>query len=63
MVEKVLYGLAKGDTQDWQKVVLIENATQEQIDRVIPLAKEKGYHSFSVKEITLDKPNFINTIN
>lgn len=53
MKETVLYGIPKGQTERYEEVLLLTNATAEKIDRVKELAAKDGFHSFRVATIDL----------
>ncbi len=59
----VLYGLPKGETERYQEVLLLTNATAELIERVKTLATRDGFHSFRVAVIDLSvKPDFTKAV-
>jgi hypothetical protein len=64
MREILLYGLAKEDTQDYMEQLLATNCKNEQdIQKVIKVASEHGFHSFRVAYYNGEKPNFIKALN
>lgn len=64
MKEILLYGLAKEDTESYMEQLLATNCKNEQdINKVITVAKQHGFHSFRVAYYNGEKPNFINTLN
>ncbi len=66
-VETVVYGLADGETERYMETLLFhahKRLTQEQVDKVIDYAKNRGWHSFRVSHIDLSEaPSFADTIN
>lgn len=56
MKETVLYGIPAGNTERYQEVLLLTNATPENIERVRVLAARDGFHSFRVAVIDLSTP-------
>lgn len=63
MIETVLYGLPKGSTERYEEVLLLTNATPQQIERVKVIATKDGFHSFRVVDIDLSwPPDFARTV-
>jgi hypothetical protein len=63
-METLIYGLEKNETQRYMETLLSTNTkTQDDIDRVIKVATEHGFHSFRIATYNGEAPNFINTIN
>lgn len=56
MKEKVLYGIPKGETERYQEVLLLTNATPERVKKAKSLAAKDGFHSFRVADIDLSTP-------
>ena len=54
--ETVLYGLPEHATEQYEEILLLSNATPEQIERVKVLATRDGFHSFRVARIDLSMP-------
>jgi hypothetical protein len=64
MQEILLYGLAKGETERYTEELLATNCKNEQdIEKVIAVAKQHGFHSFRVAYYNGEKPNFIQALN
>lgn len=64
MKEILIYGLAKDATQDWQEDLLSTNCkTEQDIQKVLKVAKEHGFHSFRITTYNGEAPNFIKAIN
>jgi hypothetical protein len=62
--EILLYGIAKGDKERYMEQLLATKCkNQADIDKVIDIAKEQGFHSFRVAFYDGSAPNFLNTIN
>lgn len=63
MIEKVLYGIPKGETESYTAVLLLSNATDAKIEQVKVLAAKDGFHSFRVASIDLSVvPDFRKTV-
>ena len=63
-METLIYGLAKNETQSYMETLLSTNTkTQADIDKIIKVATEHGFHSFRIAYYNGEAPNFINTIN
>ena len=63
-METLIYGLAKGETESYMETLLSTNTkTQADIDKIIKVATEHGFHSFRITTYNGEAPNFINTIN
>jgi hypothetical protein len=54
--ETILYGIPAGATERYAEVLLLTNATPEQIEKVKALAAKDGFHSFRVAEVDLSVP-------
>lgn len=64
MKEILIYGLAKDETMDYMEQLLSTNCqTQEQIDKVIAVASEHGFHSFRIAYYNGEKPDFTKVLN
>ena len=64
MQQILIYGLAKEATQDWQEDLLSTNCkTQEDIAKVLKVAKEHGFHSFRIATYNGEAPNFAKAVN
>ena len=63
-METLIYGLEKNETQRYMETLLSTNTkTQADIDKVLKVATEHGFHSFRFATYNGEAPNFINTIN
>ena len=64
MKELLLYGLEQGETRDYMETLLLSGAkTMAEIERVINLATDAGFHSFRVATYSGEKPNFAKAVN
>jgi len=64
MKELLLYGLEQGETREYMETLLLSGAkTMAEIERVIKLATDAGFHSFRVATYSGEAPNFAKTIN
>jgi hypothetical protein len=64
MKELLLYGLEQGETRDYMETLLLSGAkTMTEIERVINLATDAGFHSFRVATYNGEKPNFAKAVN
>jgi hypothetical protein len=64
MREFLLYGLAKGETRDYMETLLLSGAkTMAEIEKVIPLAIDAGFHSLRVATYNGEKPDFAKAVN
>lgn len=64
MRELLLYGLEKGESRDYMETLLLSGAkTMAEIERVITLATEAGFHSFRVATYNGEAPNFAKAVN
>jgi hypothetical protein len=64
MKELLLYGLEQGETRDYMETLLLSGAkTMTEIERVIKLATDAGFHSFRVATYNGEKPNFAKAVN
>jgi len=64
MKELLLYGLEQGETREYMETLLLSGAkTMADIERVIKLATDAGFHSFRVATYSGEAPNFAKTIN
>ena len=63
MNEYLLYGLAKGEGQQYMESLLLNTTDEKNIERVKVLASKDGYHTFRVATYNGEKPNFIGAIN
>lgn len=64
MKEFLLYGLKQGETRDYMETLLLSGAkTMADIERVIKLATDAGFHSFRVATYNGEKPNFAKAVN
>ena len=64
MKELLLYGLEQGETREYMETLLLSGAkTMAEIERVIKLATNAGFHSFRVATYSGEAPNFAKTIN
>ncbi len=63
MKETILYGLPKGATERYEEVLLLTNATPENIAKVKTLATKDGFHSFRVAVVDMSvAPDFAKTV-
>ena len=63
MKEFLLYGLEQGETRDYMETLLLSGAkTMAEIDRVIKLATDAGFHSFRVATYSGEAPNFAKAV-
>ena len=61
--EILIYGLAKEATQDWQEDLLSTNCkTEQDIQKVLKVATEHGFHSFRITSYNGEAPNFIKAL-
>lgn len=61
--EILIYGLAKEATQSWQEDLLSTNCkTEQDIQKVLKVAKEQGFHSFRITTYNGEAPNFIKAL-
>lgn len=64
MKELLLYGLEQGETRDYMETLLLSGAkTIQEIEKVIELATNAGFHSFRVATYDGSKPNFAKAVN
>jgi hypothetical protein len=64
MKELLLYGLEQGESRDYMETLLLSGAkTMAEIERVIKLATEAGFHSFRVATYNGEAPNFAKAVN
>ena len=64
MREFLLYGLEQGETRDYMETLLLSGAkTMAEIERVIKLAADCGFHSFRVATYNGEAPNFAKAVN
>ena len=64
MKEFLLYGLKQGETRDYMETLFLSGAkTMADIERVIKLATDAGFHSFRVATYNGEKPNFAKAVN
>jgi hypothetical protein len=64
MQEILLYGLAKDATESYMEDLLATNCKNEQdIEKVIAVAKQHGFHSFRVAYYNGEKPDFTKVLN
>ena len=64
MKELLLYGLEKGETRDYMETLLLSHAsTMQEVERVIKLATDAGFHSFRVATYHGEAPNFVKALN
>lgn len=64
MRELLLYGLEQGETRDYMETLLLSGAkTIQEIEKVIELATDCGFHSFRVATYDGSKPNFLKAVN
>lgn len=64
MKEFLLYGLEQGETRDYMETLLLSGAkSMTEIERVIPLATDAGFHSFRVATYNGEPPNFAKAVN
>jgi len=63
-METLIYGLAKGETKSYMETLLATQCkTEQDIAKVLSVAKEHGFHSFRIATYNGEKPNFANTLN
>ena len=64
MKELLLYGLEQGETRDYMETLLLSGAkTMAEIERVIKLATDAGFHSFRVATYSGEAPNCAKAVN
>jgi hypothetical protein len=64
MKELLLYGLEQGETREYMETLLLSGAkTMAEIERVIKLATDAGFHSFRVATYSGEAPNFAKAVN
>ena len=64
MKELLLYGLEQGETREYMETLLLSGAkTMADIERVIKLATNAGFHSFRVATYSGEAPNFAKAVN
>lgn len=64
MKEFLLYGLEQGETRDYMETLLLSGAkTMAEIERVIKLATDAGFHSFRIATYNGQAPNFAKAVN
>ena len=64
MKEFLLYGLEQGETRDYMETLLLSGAKSlADIENVIPLATDAGFHSFRVATYSGEAPNFAKAVN
>ena len=64
MKELLLYGLEAGETRDYMETLLFSGArSMADIERVIKLATDAGFHSFRVATYNGEAPNFAKAVN
>ena len=64
MKEFLLYGLEQGETRDYMETLLLSGAKSlSDIEKVIPLATDAGFHSFRVATYSGEAPNFAKAVN
>ena len=64
MKELLLYGLEQGETRDYMETLLLSGAkTMAEIEGVINLATDAGFHSFRVATYNGEAPNFAKAVN
>lgn len=62
--EYLLYGLEQGETRDYMETLLLSGAkTMAEIEKVIKLATDAGFHSFRVATYRGEAPNFAKAVN
>jgi len=64
--EILIYGLAKGETQDYMEDMLAcfkdDRNTVSNIEKVKQAASAQGFHSFRVASYNGESPNFTGTV-
>lgn len=64
MKEFLLYGLEQGETREYMETLLYSGAkTLAQIEKVMQLATDSGFHSFRVATYNGEPPNFAKVVN
>jgi hypothetical protein len=64
MKEFLLYGLEQGETRDYMETLLLSHArTMQEVERVIELATDAGFHSFRIATYNGEAPNFAKAVN
>lgn len=64
MKEFLLYGLEQGETREYMETLLYSGAkTLAQIEKVMQLATDNGFHSFRVATYNGEPPNFAKAVN
>lgn len=63
MQQILIYGLAKEATERYQEDLLSTNCkTESDIQKVLKVAKEQGFHSFRITTYNGEAPNFIKAL-
>lgn len=64
MKEFLLYGLEQGETRDYMETLLLSHAkTRAEIDKVIDLATDCGFHSFRIATYNGEPADFRKVVN
>jgi hypothetical protein len=64
MKEFLLYGLEQGETRDYMETLLLSGAkSMADVEKVIPLATDAGFHSFRIATYNGEAPNFAKAVN
>lgn len=62
-MEILIYGIAKDQTERYMEELLSTNCkTEQDIQKVIKVATEHGFHSFRVTTYNGEAPNFIKAL-
>jgi len=62
-MEILIYGIAKDQTERYMEDLLSTNCkTEQDIQKVLKVAKEHGFHSFRVTTYNGEAPNFIKAL-
>ena len=63
-MEILLYGLEANQTERYMESLLASQCKNESdVQKVIKVAKENGFHSFRIAYYNGEKPDFTNTLN
>ena len=62
-MEILIYGIAKDQTERYMEDLLSTNCkTEQDIQKVLKVAKEHGFHSFRITSYNGEAPNFIKAL-
>jgi hypothetical protein len=64
MKEFLLYGLEQGETRDYMETLLLSGAKSlAEVEKVMPLAIDAGFHSLRVATYNGEAPDFAKAVN